>query len=73
MTGQLRVEIGDDHVAVLTLDRPEAKNALSIDLRDALVGAVRDCRADPDVRAVMITGVGDAFENRWVAIFDYRK
>ena len=61
MTGQLRVEIGDDHVAVLTLDRPEAKNALSIDLRDALVGAVRDCRADPDVRAVMITGVGDAF------------
>jgi 2-(1,2-epoxy-1,2-dihydrophenyl)acetyl-CoA isomerase len=61
VTTQLRVEVGDDHVAVLTLDRPEAKNALSIEMRDSLVAAVRDCRADADVRAVLITGVGDAF------------
>jgi 2-(1,2-epoxy-1,2-dihydrophenyl)acetyl-CoA isomerase len=61
MTKQLRVEVGDDQVAVLTLDRPEAKNALSIELRDALVATLRECRANPDVRALMITGVGDAF------------
>lgn len=61
MTDQLKVAIGDDHVAVLTLDRPDAKNALSIELRDALVDTVRECRGNPDVRALLITGVGDAF------------
>ena len=57
----IRVETGDDHVAVITLDRPEAKNALSVDMRDQLLAAVRSCRADPSVRAVLLTGAGDAF------------
>jgi 2-(1,2-epoxy-1,2-dihydrophenyl)acetyl-CoA isomerase len=57
----IRVELGDDHVARITLDRPEAKNALSVEMRDDLVGAVRQARADADVRALLITGTGDAF------------
>jgi 2-(1,2-epoxy-1,2-dihydrophenyl)acetyl-CoA isomerase len=57
----VRVETGDDHVCRITLDRPEAKNALSIEMRDALVAAVRAGRADPAVRALLITGTGDAF------------
>lgn len=57
----LRVEQGDDHVARITLDRPEAKNALTAEMRDDLVAAVRSARTDPNVRAVLITGVGDAF------------
>jgi 2-(1,2-epoxy-1,2-dihydrophenyl)acetyl-CoA isomerase len=57
----IRVEVGDDHVARITLDRPEAKNALSVQMRDDLVGAVRQVRADADVRALLITGTGDAF------------
>jgi len=57
----IRVEVGDDHVATITLDRPEAKNALSVQMRDDLVAAVRDCRADPGVRALLVTGTGDAF------------
>lgn len=48
-------------VGRITLDRPEAKNALTIAMRDGIVDAVRDFRADPDVRVVMITGSGDAF------------
>ena len=48
----IRVELGDDHVARITLDRPEAKNALSVEMRDDLVGAVRQARADADVRAL---------------------
>jgi 2-(1,2-epoxy-1,2-dihydrophenyl)acetyl-CoA isomerase len=57
----IRVEVGDDHVARITLDRPEAKNALSVPMRDDLVAAVRRCRADADVRALLVTGTGDAF------------
>jgi 2-(1,2-epoxy-1,2-dihydrophenyl)acetyl-CoA isomerase len=50
-----------DGIGRITLDRPEAKNALSIEMRDGIVNAVRDFRADPDVRAVLITGTGDSF------------
>ena len=57
----IRLEVGDDHVATVTLDRPEAKNALSVEMRDELLNAVRSCRADPDVRAVLLTAAGDAF------------
>jgi 2-(1,2-epoxy-1,2-dihydrophenyl)acetyl-CoA isomerase len=54
-------EVGADHVGRLTLDRPEAKNALTIEMRDGIVDAVRDARANDDVRALLVTGAGDAF------------
>jgi len=57
----IRVERGDDHVARIVLDRPEAKNALTAEMRDDLVATIRSCRTDPGVRALLITGVGDAF------------
>jgi 2-(1,2-epoxy-1,2-dihydrophenyl)acetyl-CoA isomerase len=57
----IRVDTSDDHVTRITLDRPEAKNALSVRMRDDLVAAVRRARADPEVRALLITGTGDAF------------
>ena len=57
----IRVEVGDDHVARITLDRLEAKNALSVQMRDDLVAAIREARADAGVRALLITGTGDAF------------
>ncbi len=50
-----------DGVGSITLDRPEAKNALTIEMRDGIVDAIRRFRADPAVRAVLITGAGDAF------------
>jgi 2-(1,2-epoxy-1,2-dihydrophenyl)acetyl-CoA isomerase len=57
----IRVDIGDDHVARVVLDRPEAKNALTAEMRDDLVTQVRAARSNPKVRALLITGVGDAF------------
>jgi 2-(1,2-epoxy-1,2-dihydrophenyl)acetyl-CoA isomerase len=57
----IRVERGDDHVARIVLDRPEAKNALTAEMRDELVATIRSARSDPEVRALLITGVGDAF------------
>jgi 2-(1,2-epoxy-1,2-dihydrophenyl)acetyl-CoA isomerase len=61
VTTVIRVETGDDGVATITLDRPEAKNALTIEMRDDLLAAVRSSRADPNVRALLLTGAGDAF------------
>lgn len=57
----IRTLVGDDQVARITLDRPDAKNALTVEMRDDLVSAIRRCRADGDVRAVLLTGAGDAF------------
>jgi 2-(1,2-epoxy-1,2-dihydrophenyl)acetyl-CoA isomerase len=57
----IRVETGDDHVCRVTLDRPEAKNALTVEMRDQIVDTVRAARADSDVRALLVTGSGDAF------------
>ncbi len=57
----LRVEVDVDGVGRITLDRPEAKNALTIGMRDGIIDAVRSFRADPKVRAVLVTGEGSAF------------
>lgn len=57
----INVTTGDDHVCRITLDRPDAKNALTVEMRDNLVSAIRAARIDDDIRALLITGVGDAF------------
>ncbi len=45
-------------VAVVTLNRPAAMNALNRELRRALAAAMRDIEANPAVRAVVLTGAG---------------
>ena len=47
--------------AVLTIDRPDRRNALSRALIAALAGAFARAAADPAVRAVVLTGSGAAF------------
>ena len=56
----LRVERRDG-VAVLTLDDPERRNALSAELVDEIVTAVADCEADESVGALVVTGAPPAF------------
>lgn len=50
-----------EHVAVLTLNRPQKLNALNGELRDAMLDAVADVKADDTVRAVIFTGAGRGF------------
>jgi len=50
-----------DAIATLTLNRPEAMNALSRELRSAISDAFAGCEADPDTAAIVITGAGRAF------------
>jgi enoyl-CoA hydratase len=47
--------------AVVTLNRPRAKNALSLQLRSELVSAFARFEAEAAVRVVILTGAGDAF------------
>jgi enoyl-CoA hydratase len=48
-------------LAELTLNRPQALNALSQDLRRAFSEAIDTLRADPSVRVLILTGAGRAF------------
>jgi enoyl-CoA hydratase/carnithine racemase len=48
-------------IVTLTLNRPEIRNAMDPALTEAFSGEVDRLRADPDVRAVVITGAGRAF------------
>ena len=55
----LLVEKPSDGVAVVTLNRPEAMNALSKALRAALQQAIVELDADPEVRVIVLTGAGE--------------
>ena len=50
---------GHDGVALVTIDRPEALNALSFDLLDGLAGTLEGLDGDGRTRAVVLTGAGE--------------
>src|SRR3989442_15606008 len=52
-----------DGYAVVTLDRPEKRNALSIELRLELAEALEGLAADESVGCVVLTGAGSAFSS----------
>jgi 2-(1,2-epoxy-1,2-dihydrophenyl)acetyl-CoA isomerase len=60
VTDGLRVEV-DGPVATLTLDRPEALNALTVPVKVALRVALESLAAERAVRVVVLTGAGRAF------------
>ena len=59
-TDQLLCEIRDG-VALITLNRPEARNAMSPQLTPALSRMIQERGEDPRVGALLITGAGTAF------------
>src|SRR3954451_5445412 len=58
-TGELLCEIRD-RVAVITLNRPEARNSLSDYLTPALRRMIKQCGEDPPVVALLTPGAGTA-------------
>ncbi len=56
----LRIEKHDE-IAIVTLNRPRAMNALSRELRSALARGFEELQADPDNAAVVLTGTGRSF------------
>ena len=55
------LESTEDGIATLTMHRPEARNALSREMMLALAEALPRLAQDPAVRAVVLTGSGQAF------------
>ncbi|HYB98773.1 MAG TPA: enoyl-CoA hydratase [Candidatus Limnocylindrales bacterium] len=56
----MRVSI-EDNVATVTLDRPDAANAINLDLARELAEVAIACDHDASVRAVLLTGAGPMF------------
>jgi 2-(1,2-epoxy-1,2-dihydrophenyl)acetyl-CoA isomerase len=52
-----------DGIATLTLDRPEKVNALSAEMYDLLYEYSNSLSADPEVRAIVLTGAGKGFSS----------
>jgi len=51
----------DGGVALLTLNRPERLNAWTPELGSAYFDLLEECAADPEVRAIVVTGAGRGF------------
>ncbi|MGN1285631.1 enoyl-CoA hydratase [Bradyrhizobium sp. CCBAU 53421] len=69
MTSEIKIETGTDEllcvirdrVAVITLNRPDARNSLSDTLTPALRTMIRTCGENPEVGVLLVTGAGKAF------------
>lgn len=51
----------DDRVAVITVNDPDRRNAVTFEMSERLRAAVDAAEADPNVHAVIVTGAGKAF------------
>jgi 2-(1,2-epoxy-1,2-dihydrophenyl)acetyl-CoA isomerase len=51
----------DHQVAWITLNRPDARNAVNDEMREELLGVLSDARTNPDIRALVLTGAGKGF------------
>jgi enoyl-CoA hydratase len=60
VTDERMVLVEDDGgIRIITVNRPDKRNALNAAVREALVRAFDDAEADPNVRVVVLTGAGD--------------
>ena len=61
MTDELVLREDHGPVAVLTLNRPERRNAWTVPLQRRYYGRLQECVEDPAVRCVVLTGAGTSF------------
>ena len=67
----LRLDRPAEGVALLTLDNPDRRNAMSDEMTESWTAAIDDLAGDPSVRVVVVTGAGSAFcsggNTAWIA------
>ena len=51
----------ENGVAVLTMNRPEARNAMSGEMNEAMRNVLAEVELDPQIRCVVLTGAGKGF------------
>jgi enoyl-CoA hydratase/carnithine racemase len=51
----------NDHLATLTLNRPDSRNAINKRMMEELVAAIEDVAEDNSIRALLLTGAGKSF------------
>jgi enoyl-CoA hydratase/carnithine racemase len=61
MAGNVETAVDDFHVALLKLNRPEARNALSPEMMDEIASELERLDPDPEVRCIVIAGSEDVF------------
>jgi enoyl-CoA hydratase/carnithine racemase len=61
MGSQVEVSVDDFHVALLKLNRPEARNALSPEMMEEIASELERLDPDPEVRCVVISGSDEVF------------
>ena len=59
MSDAVLFDARDDGIAIITLNRPESRNALGKDIRQGLFGAWERFERDPALRIAILTGAGD--------------
>jgi enoyl-CoA hydratase/carnithine racemase len=59
-TNELQAHV-EDGVAVIAMNRPERRNALSGGMLSAMAAVLATCETDPEVACVVLTGTGGAF------------
>ena len=60
--GAILYEISGD-IAVIKLDRPEKKNAISLELSEEVGKAIDLANADDSIRFIVLTGIGNVFSS----------
>jgi len=50
-----------EHVAHMTLNRPDAANGINLEMASEIRHAARRCATDPEIRAVLLSGAGKMF------------
>ena len=55
------IYLKEDGIAFITLNRPQKRNALNHALRGAIIHALQEGDADPDVRVMILRGAGKCF------------
>ncbi len=59
MSDAVLFDAREDGIAIITLNRPEARNCLAKDVREGLYAAWERFESDPALRVAILTGAGD--------------
>ncbi|HVL00671.1 MAG TPA: crotonase/enoyl-CoA hydratase family protein [Dongiaceae bacterium] len=61
MNPSLRFQLAADDIALITLNRPELRNAIDEDMIDGIERAVQKVNSEENIKVVILTGAGSAF------------